>query len=62
MTPNVRTNLNCYKKAYSKLKAQLRKIAGRSVAGLMRALEACAGIVRPAECENYFAACGYETG
>jgi len=29
--------------------------------GLMRALEACAGIFKSAECTNYFAACGYDT-
>jgi hypothetical protein len=28
---------------------------------LMRALEACADIFKPAECENYFKACGYDT-
>jgi hypothetical protein len=33
--------MNPIEKAYSKLKAFLRKIAERSVAGLMRALEAC---------------------
>jgi hypothetical protein len=26
-----------------------------------RALEACADIFKPAECENYFKACGYDT-
>jgi predicted ATPase len=28
----------------------------------MRALETCADIFKPAECENYFNACGYDTG
>jgi hypothetical protein len=28
---------------------------------LMRALEVCADIFQPAECANYFAACGYDT-
>ena len=51
--------MNPIEKAYSKLKAYLRKIAERTVTGLMRALEAYAGILKPAECENYFAACGY---
>jgi transposase len=45
----------------SKLKAYLRKIAERTVAGLMRALENCADIFKPAECANYFDACGYDT-
>src|SRR5262249_12894622 len=44
--------------AYSKLKAYLRKIAERTVAGLMRALETCTDIFKPAQCTNYFAACG----
>ena len=43
------------------LKAYLRKIAERTVAGLMWALEACAEIFKSAECTNYFAACGYDT-
>lgn len=60
--PPYSPDMNPIEKAYSKLKAFLRKIAERSVAGLMNALEACAGIFTPAECENYFAACGYDTG
>jgi hypothetical protein len=48
-------------KAFSELKAHLRKIAGRSAVSLMRVLKACAGIVKPAECDNYFVACGYDT-
>ena len=38
----------------------LRKIAERTVAGLLAALDACADIFKPAECENYFRACGYD--
>jgi transposase len=52
--PPYSPDMNPIEKAYSKLKAFLRKIAERSVAGLMRALEACADIFKPAECENYF--------
>jgi transposase len=59
--PPYSPDMNPIEKAYSKLKAHLRKIAERSVAGLIRALEACADIFKPAECENYFAACGYDT-
>jgi transposase len=51
-------DMNPIEKAYSKLKAFLRKIAERTVAGLMRALETCAGILKPAECTKYFTACG----
>ena len=44
--------MNPIEKAYSKLKAYSRKIAERTVAGLMRALETCADIFKPAECES----------
>jgi len=53
--------MNPIEKAFSKLKAYLRKIAERTVAGLICALEACADIFKPTECTNYFAACGYDT-
>jgi hypothetical protein len=59
--PPYSPDMNPIEKAFSKLKAHLRKIAERSVAGLMRALETCADIFKPAECANYFAACGYDT-
>jgi transposase len=60
--PPYSPDMNPIEKAYSKLKAFLRKIAERTVAGLMTALDACADIFKPVECENYFAACGYDTG
>ena len=60
--PPYSPDMNPIEKAYSKLKAYLRKIAERTVAGLMRALETCADIFKPAECENYFNACGYNSG
>ena len=59
--PPYSPDMNPIEKAFSKLKAHLRKIAERSVAGLMRALEACVDIFKPAECANYFEACGYDT-
>jgi len=39
--------MNPIEKAFSKLKAHLRKIAERTVAALMRALETCADIFKP---------------
>jgi transposase len=60
--PPYSPDMNPIEKAYSKLKAHLRKIAERTVAGLMCALETCADIFKPAEWENYFNACGYDTG
>ena len=59
--PPYSPDMNPIEKAYSKLKAFLRKIAERTVAGLMSALEACADIFKPVECENYFKASGYDT-
>ena len=59
--PPYRPDMNPIEKVFSKLKAHLRKIAERSVAGLIRALQVCADIFLPAECQNYFAACGYDT-
>ncbi len=54
--------MNPIEKAYSKLKAFLRKIAERTVAGLLSALDACSDIFKPVECAHYFKACGYDTG
>src|SRR5271169_2047195 len=51
--PPYSPDMNPIEKAYSKLKAFLRKIAERTVAGLLIALDACADIFQPAECENY---------
>jgi transposase len=59
--PPYSPDMNPIEKAYSKLKAFLRKIAARTVAGMMNALDACADIFKPAECANYFKACGYDT-
>ena len=59
--PPYSPDMNPIEKAFSKLKAYLRKIAERTVAGLVRALEACTDIFKPAECTNYFGACGYDT-
>jgi transposase len=58
--PPYSPDMNPIENAYSKLKAFLRKIAERTVAGLLAALDACAEIFKPAECANYFRACGYE--
>ena len=45
--PAYSPDMNPIEKAFSKLKAFLRKIAERTVAGLMRALESCAEIFKP---------------
>jgi transposase len=59
--PPYSPDMNPIEKAFSKLKAFLRKIAERSVAGLMGALETCAKIFKPNECVSYFSSCGYDT-
>ncbi len=59
--PPYSPDMNPIEKAFSKLKAFLRKIAERTVVGLMNALETCAEIFKPVECLNYFSACGYDT-
>ena len=48
--PPYSPDMNPIEKAFSKLKAHLRKIAERTVAALMRALGTCADIFKPAEC------------
>ena len=58
--PAYSPDMNPIEKAFSKLKAFLRKIAERTVAGLLRALETCAEIFKPSECTNYFKSCGYQ--
>ena len=58
--PPYSPDMNPIEKAYSKLKAFLCKIAERTVAGLLIALDACADIFKPAQCVNYFKACGYD--
>ena len=58
--PAYSPDMNPIEKAFSKLKAFLRKIAERTVAGLIRALETCAEIFKPSQCTNYFKSCGYE--
>jgi transposase len=59
--PPYSPDMNPIEKAYSKLKAFLRKIAQRTVTGLLNTLEACAEIFKSDECANYFKACGYDT-
>ena len=58
--PPYSPDLNPIEKAFSKLKAFLRKLAERTVAGLIAALESCAYLFKLDECANYFEACGYD--
>ncbi len=54
--PAYSPDMNPIEKAFS----LLRKIAERTVAGLISALETCADIFQPSQCTNYFKSCGYE--
>jgi transposase len=57
--PPYSPDFNPIENAYSKLKSALRKLAERTVAGLIAFLEACADLFKPEECKNYFKAGGY---
>jgi len=59
--PPYSPDFNPIEKAFSKLKSVLRKLAERTVSGLIAVLEGCASLFKLAECENFFAACGYDT-
>mgnify|MGYP002054881754 FL=1 len=54
-----RKDLNPIEKAFSKLKALLRKAAARTVDDLHQAVANAIDAITPAECVNYFKACGY---
>jgi transposase len=58
--PPYSPDFNPIENAYSKLKSALRKLAERTVAGLIAFLEACADLFKPEECKNYFEAAGYD--
>ena len=59
--PPYSPDFNPIEMAISQLKSALRKLAERTVAGLLAILRGCAGLFKPAECENYFKACGYDS-
>ena len=59
--PPYSPDMNPIEKAFSKLKAFLRKIAESTVVGLLNGLETYAEIFKPIECVNYFKACGNDT-
>jgi len=46
--------------AFSKLKADLRKVAKRTIHGLWDASGRIVDLYTPQECSNYFAAAGYD--
>jgi transposase len=58
--PPYSPDFNPIEKAFSKLKAALRKAAQRTVDGLWDTIGRLVDTFTPGECANYFAACGYD--
>jgi transposase len=58
--PPYSPDFNPIEKAFSKLKAHLRKAAERTIHGLWDAISRILDLYSPQECDNYFAACGYD--
>ncbi len=58
--PPYSPDFNPIEKAFSKLKAALRKEAQRTVDGLWNTIGVLVDTFTPTECANYFAACGYD--
>ncbi len=58
--PPYSPDFNPIEKAFARLKAMLRKVAERTVAGLWHLIGQLVDIFLPAECANYFRSCGYD--
>ncbi len=58
--PPYSPDFNPIEMAFSKLKAFLKKTAARSIDDLWEAIAQGIDTFTPAECENYFAAAGYD--
>lgn len=58
--PPYSPDFNPIENAFSKLKSCLRKAAARTVEDLWRAIAEAIDTFKPGECQNYFAACGYD--
>ncbi len=58
--PAYSPDFNPIEMAFSKLKAILRAAAQRTLAGLWDAIAKALDRFKPKECENYFAAAGYD--
>jgi transposase len=58
--PPYSPDLNPIEKAFSKLKAILRKAAARTLEDLWEAIASALDAFTPVECRNYFASCGYD--
>ena len=58
--PPYSPDFNPIEKAFSKLKAHLRKAAERTIHGLWHAIGHIPDLYSPKKCANYFKACGYD--
>jgi transposase len=58
--PPYSPDFNPIEKAFSKLKAHLRKTAKRTVHGLWNAIGRILPLCAPKECANYSKVCGYD--
>lgn len=58
--PPYSPDFNPIEKAFAKLKALLRKAAGRTVDGLWNTIGRISKTFTQTECANYFAACGHD--
>ena len=58
--PPYSPDFNLIEKAFSKLKAMLRKIGERTLNGLWDLIGRLVDIFQPRECANYFTSCGYD--
>ncbi|TCQ03306.1 transposase [Rhizobium sp. PP-F2F-G36] len=58
--PPYSPDFNPIENAFSKLKALLRQAAERSIGGLWTTIGRLLNIFTPNECQNYFAAAGYD--
>ncbi|GGZ17455.1 hypothetical protein GCM10011614_34970 [Novosphingobium colocasiae] len=58
--PPYSPDFNPIEKAFSRLKAMLRKAGERTVNGLWGLIGKLIGIFQPMECANYFRSCGYD--
>jgi transposase len=59
--PPYSPDFNPIEKAFSKLKAKLRKAAARTVDALWQVIGEVIDMFTPNECANYFASAGYDT-
>ena len=58
--PPYSPDFNPIEKAFSHLKAMLRKAGERTVSGLWNLIGKLVDIFQPDECANYFSSCGYD--